>query len=527
MADVMSNYVKFLRGTPTAYHKLPQKDADTLYFVSEADATVGQLWLGEKLITSTTSPEGIIDHLSELLDVDIAGAQHGMVLGFDEIKEKWVPMEVNAAVEVSIMKGASETEDGAAGLVPAPKIGEQNYFLRGDGTWAPVNGNEDSLSFKTIDSVDAIKALIGTEDADKFIYLVSIGDTENNKYDEYIIVGNDVEKLGAQEVNLDDYVTTEALEEALKDKVSTSDLENALTDKVTTTQLEEALEDKVTVKEGYDLVSNEAIAKLETIGENAQENYIKSVTSDFSVSEEGQLSLNALEIADVTGLQDKLNTKVDRQFTTIENEDGSTTTTEWTLMSPTDKKKLDALVLDGEGVEISGTVNAANVEGLNEWISTNKNLVDGLYPAADKEKLAGVEEGAQKNYITSTTEDFKVEDGKLHLQSISVSQVKNLQDLLDAKTDASQVTNLEATVTTLNNTVTNLDTKVATLEAKVTNLDEVVNKAETGLVAKVANLEDVISKLSDTYVTLEKYNTDMNTVKNSIVWQEMANEEEN
>ena len=140
MADVMSNYVKFLRGTPTAYHKLPQKDADTLYFVSEADATVGQLWLGEKLITSTTSPEGIIDHLSELLDVDIAGAQHGMVLGFDEIKEKWVPMEVNAAVEVSIMKGASETEDGAAGLVPAPKIGEQNYFLRGDGTWAPVNG---------------------------------------------------------------------------------------------------------------------------------------------------------------------------------------------------------------------------------------------------------------------------------------------------------------------------------------------------------------------------------------------------
>lgn len=514
MADVMSNYVKFLRGTPTAYHKLPQKDADTLYFVSEADATVGQLWLGEKLITSTTSPEGIIDHLSELLDVDIAGAQHGMVLGFDEIQEKWIPMEVNAAVEVSVMKGASETEDGAAGLVPAPKIGEQDYFLRGDGTWAPVNGNEDSLSFKTIDSVDAIKALIGTEDADKFIYLVSVGDTENNKYDEYIIVGNDVEKLGAQEVNLDDYVTTTALEEALADKV-------------TTTQLEEALEDKVTVKEGYDLVSNEAIAKLETISENAQENYIKSVTGDFTVSEEGQLSLNALEIADVTGLQDKLNTKVDRQFTTVENEDGSTTTTEWTLMSPTDKKKLDALVLEGENIEISGTVNAANVEGLNEWIATNKNLVDGLYPAADKEKLAGVEEGAQKNYITSTTEDFKVEDGKLHLQSISVSQVKNLQDLLDAKTDASQVTNLEATVTTLNSTVTNLDTKVATLETKVTNLDEVVNKAETGLVAKVANLEDVVSKLSETYVTLEKYNTDMSTIKNSIVWQEMANEEEN
>ena len=151
MADVMSNYVKFLRGTPTAYQKLTHKDADTLYFVSEADETVGQLWLGEKLITSHTNPEGVIDHLSELLDVDIAGAAQGLVLGFDAAKEKWVPMEVNTAIEVSVMKGATETEDGVEGLVPAPKAGEQDYFLRGDGTWAPINGNENSLGIKVVD----------------------------------------------------------------------------------------------------------------------------------------------------------------------------------------------------------------------------------------------------------------------------------------------------------------------------------------------------------------------------------------
>lgn len=486
MADVMSNYVKFLRGTPTAYHKLTHKDADTLYFVSEADETVGQLWLGEKLITSHTNPEGVIDHLSELLDVDIAGAAQGLVLGFDAVKEKWVPMEVNTAIEVSVMKGATETEDGVEGLVPAPKAGEQDYFLRGDGTWAPINGNENSLGIKVVDSVDAIKALVGTEDAENYIYLVAAGDAENNKYDEYIIVGSEVEKLGAQEVNLEDYITT--------------------------TELNEALETKVSVQEGYSLVSDADIAKIATVKENAEENYIKSVTGDFSVSDEGQLSLNALDISDVTGLQDKLNTKVDRQFTTVENEDGSTTTTEWTLMSPTDKKKLDALVLDGEGVEISGTVNAANVEELDEWITSNKNRVDGLYPAADKEKLAGIEEGAQKNYITSVTEDFKVEEGKLHLQSISVAQVKSLQDLLDAKADATVVTNLSE--------------KVTTLETTVTNLSDVVN-SDNGLVTKVANLEDVVSKLSETYVTLEKYNTDMDVVKNSITWQEMAIEEEN
>lgn len=486
MADVMSNYVKFLRGTPTAYHKLTHKDADTLYFVSEADATVGQLWLGEKLITSHTNPEGVIDHLSELLDVDIAGAAQGLVLGFDAVKEKWVPMEVNTAIEVSVMKGATETEDGVEGLVPAPKAGEQDYFLRGDGTWAPINGNENSLGIKVVDSVDAIKALVGTENAENYIYLVAAGDTENNKYDEYIIVGSEVEKLGAQEVNLEDYITT--------------------------TELNEALETKVSVQEGYSLVSDADIAKIATVKENAEENYIKSVTGDFSVSDEGQLSLNALDMSDVTGLQDKLNSKVDRQYTTVENEDGSTTTTEWTLMSPTDKKKLDALVLDNGNVEISGTVNAANVEGLDEWITGNKNLVDGLYPAADKEKLAGIEEGAQKNYITSVTEDFKVEEGKLHLQSVSVAQVKNLQDLLDAKADATAVTNLSE--------------KVTTLETTVTNLSDVVN-SDNGLVTKVANLEDVVSKLSETYVTLEKYNTDMGIVKNSIIWQEMAIEEEN
>lgn len=486
MADVMSNYVKFLRGTPTAYHKLTHKDADTLYFVSEADEKVGQLWLGEKLITSHTNPEGVIDHLSELLDVDIAGAAQGLVLGFDAAKEKWVPMEVNAAIEVSIMKGATETEDGVEGLVPAPKAGEQDYFLRGDGTWAPINGNENSLGIKVVDSVDAIKALVGTEDAENYIYLVTAGDVENNKYDEYIIVGSEVEKLGAQEVNLEDYITT--------------------------TELNEALETKVSVQEGYSLVSDADIAKIATVKENAEENYIKSVTGDFSVSDEGQLSLNALDISDVTGLQDKLNNKVDRQYTTVENEDGTTTTTEWTLMSPTDKKKLDALVLDNGNIEISGTVNAANVEGLDEWITGNKNLVDGLYPAADKEKLAGIEEGAQKNYITSVTEDFKVEEGKLHLQSISVAQVKSLQDLLDAKADATVVTNLSE--------------KVTTLETTVTNLSDVVN-SDNGLVTKVANLEDVVSKLSETYVTLEKYNADMDIVKNSITWQEMAIEEEN
>ena len=40
----------------------------------------------------------------------------------------------NAATE--IMVGASDSEAGKAGIVPAPQAGQKDFFLRGDGTWA-------------------------------------------------------------------------------------------------------------------------------------------------------------------------------------------------------------------------------------------------------------------------------------------------------------------------------------------------------------------------------------------------------
>ena len=55
----------------------------------------------------------------------------------------------------------------------------------------------------------------------------------------------------------------------------------------------------------------------------------------------------------------------------VYEDDGITQKTErveGTLLSPTDKEKLDALVIGDNGVEISGKVNAFNVEDLNVWI---------------------------------------------------------------------------------------------------------------------------------------------------------------
>ena len=40
----------------------------------------------------------------------------------------------------SVMEGATDQTDGVEGLVPAPLAGDENKFLRGDGTWAEVSG---------------------------------------------------------------------------------------------------------------------------------------------------------------------------------------------------------------------------------------------------------------------------------------------------------------------------------------------------------------------------------------------------
>jgi hypothetical protein len=148
----MTNYVKFLRGTPSAFATLETKDKNTLYFISAVGATVGKLYLGDILVAGNVTPEGdsIVDSLGELIDVNLAGLKTGQVLSYNGAE--WVPMTLPEAVSASVMIGATATTAGSAGLVPAPQAGDQNKFLRGDGTWVEVatnNVNLDEYAKKT------------------------------------------------------------------------------------------------------------------------------------------------------------------------------------------------------------------------------------------------------------------------------------------------------------------------------------------------------------------------------------------
>lgn len=143
--------------------------------------------------------------------------------------------------------------------------------------------NAAHLKRKIVDKVEDILAYItDAEDEEHYIFMVPSGlQEEADKYDEYIVIDGNIEKIGSWEINLDDYAT----KEDLKKKV-----------------------DKV---EGYGLISDEDVEKLEGIEEGAEKNYISSVEeAQFQVIE-GKLKLIAVQQNIIAGLADTLKGKVD------------------------------------------------------------------------------------------------------------------------------------------------------------------------------------------------------------------------
>lgn len=76
----------------------------------------------------------------------------------EDITSLGIPGQSNSAT-YSDMKGATASAEGAAGLVPAPKVGQQTKFLRGDGTWgAPSVSQISDLESATENDLDDIIA---------------------------------------------------------------------------------------------------------------------------------------------------------------------------------------------------------------------------------------------------------------------------------------------------------------------------------------------------------------------------------
>lgn len=362
----------------------------------------------------------------------------------------------------------------------------------------------DHLKRKIVENYEAIQTYINEHtDAEQYIFMVPtvyVYTSESNKYDEYVVLkstdaeGNStytIEPVGNWVVDLADYV-------------SETELENYLKTYYTKTEANDLLDNKVSKEEGKSLVSDTEIAKLATVEANAEENFIKSVTERFNVSENGQLSFNSLSVNDIEGLETALDNKVnkvvynvpvyDENGDPVYEEDGVTQKIEQiegTLLSPEDQEKLAALVIGDEGVQISGKVNAENVEGLATWITNNRATISGLFSAEDETKLDNIEAGAQKNFITVVEDSqFTVTNGKLAFADAFNQQMSNL-------TDAS------------------------TLQVnKIANLENIVNGYTDDEGNSVEGLASVVNNFASTYVALSDFNSvvgDLNQMKSQSV----------
>lgn len=264
--DPNVHYVKFMRGSIAAWEALkltPEKISnDTLYFIYQnaQTSTDGKLYLGQKLISGLGNGGSIAGdiNINDIGDVYIDDEilADKQILVYNDTSQHWENTSLSTIINtaVGIMQGATAQVDGMSGLVPIPHAGDENKFLRGDGSWSALNiptfnsdvfsldNNEvnlqgyglasiGSIPIKTNNGIEWSSAFVGTLnrtittleklrnqlnglDPDPIdyntIYMVPNGNNSesSNKYDEYMVIGNNLELLGTfGEVNLANYVT--------------------------------------------------------------------------------------------------------------------------------------------------------------------------------------------------------------------------------------------------------------------------------------------------------------------------------
>lgn len=202
------NYIKFLRGTPTAWAKIPDsdKDKDTLYFISETNGRTGQLYLGPKLIIGEISNINNIGDLQDVLISEDITANN--ILIYDDKQKKWINKPIFEVLSqiVTIMVGAKDDSNGVSGLVPPPKAGDNKLYLRGDATWAnptaavelvldTLVGQDTGKSIREISKEEVLKVVDGASEKFDTLKEIETWIENNHNASDIIKLDNRVTKL--------------------------------------------------------------------------------------------------------------------------------------------------------------------------------------------------------------------------------------------------------------------------------------------------------------------------------------------
>lgn len=354
-----------------------------------------------KSIGSTDIPEDIettIDEINNLLT-----AEGGLVDQITNIKDTIGIPASNDTSASGIYKEIEEVENQLDTKANAADVYSKTET---DNAIAQAVAQVEHLSRKIVTSVEDIQKDIDDNNINVYrtIYLVpALEGLVNDVYDEYMVIDGIIEKVGSWEVDLSNYVTNEVLTNSIAPLATKEEVAKKV----------DAIEGKGLSTNDYD---NAAVTKLASIENGAQVNIINTVSDDFDLNDT-HLSLKSLSINKITNLQTELNKKID-------SKDG------WTLLSPNDQAKLAALVIgDDNNLEVSGTVNADNVKGLDTWIANNAGKVEGLSENnfTDEMKIKLVD----SLFISSVeTSQMEVTNGHLKINAITKDTVTGLNDTL-------------------------------------------------------------------------------------------------
>ena len=313
-------------------------------------------------------------------------------------------------------------EDEAIRAEVAKKANSEDVYNKAD-TEALVYeavAAADHLQRKIVTSYTDIQTFIdekGATEAAKYIFMVPEADStaDGNVYEEYMVIGGVIEVVGKWSTDLSGYVTTESLTTTLGDYVTTSGLTTTLASYAKTSEVEEvneaiadlqvAVAGKVDQKTGFDLISLEDLEKLHNLSVSGEENYIKSVTIDFAVSESGELSLNkdALDLSKNTTVQDIASDLADVEVTvgTINENLASLETAIGTQAS-----SIEALQSAQAKMQEAVNKNKEDISGLTGTVGTLTDNLNTLSETVGKNTEAITDiEVALNNYVLQSVYD--------------------------------------------------------------------------------------------------------------------------
>lgn len=261
-----------------------------------------------------------------------------------------------------------------------------------------------------------------TTAADNVIYMqkFSSGEGKDN-YKEYMRFGADgsysIELVGDTSIDLTDYAKITDVNTALESYAKTTVTDNLATQIAANTTaigkkadatVVETLSGKVNKNTGDIAALTEVVnGKASQADLTALATTVEGHTTDLATLTEtiaGKADASTVtelttkvtkNTNDIAALTTTVDGKVDKVTSEINGEQVA-----WTLLSPTNKEKLDNLVLNEDGsVGISGSVAAEKVTGLADWITEQRDSILGLLSVAYESKLDGIAEGAQVNII--------------------------------------------------------------------------------------------------------------------------------